>query len=166
MRENRGIFVNQPGKDFKKKNLQFDTSKPHLMAGVKRDPAHFDILIANNLTAISTPPSGGTTTETLFTIPHKLDYAPELLIYFYCETSTYGGIDFTGGYYTNYFIIPASIYYCLDYVSAAVDKTNVTIKHTISSSDARTSAGNTFRFRIKYYILSVDSGQVQYDSSS
>lgn len=168
MRENRGIFVNQPGKDFKKKNLQFDTSKPHMMAGVKRDPPHFDILIANNLTAIQSAPPSLKVTETLFTIPHKLDYTPEILVYFYCEVGTYGIYDFAGGYYADSFIIPSDIY-CTDYVYGSADRTNVYIKHSIvtysTGTPVQTSVGNTFRFRIKYYILSVNSGQVQYDTT-
>lgn len=165
-----GIFIGQSGIPFRSSNLRFTTKHRHVMSDLKKDPPHLDILTLANATALSlAPPAPGidfsTTSETLATIPHGLPYTPETLTYYYVESST-SNPGAVGRYYSNWFPILAGGGYYADFLNVVADRTNVYINHTMfhywDGGSTVVSNADDYVFRVKYYILSIDSGVQTY----
>jgi len=167
MRENRGFFIAEDGETVSSGNLKFDTSKPHLLTNLRMDPPHLDILETNGGTNFVMGSWPSSNSETLFTTPHHLPYTPELLIYFY--SISYGGSTTdpkAATYYADRFLYSYGALWT-DILYAEVDETNFYIKHYMENywGSGQTSDANSWEIRIKYYILSNDSGVSSYNTS-
>lgn len=167
MRSNRGFFIANDGKGVSSGDLKFDTSRPHLSASLKMDPPHLDILETVGGTNFVLGAAPTSRSETLFTTPHKLPYTPELLIYYYAVSYNNDPNHANAGvYYVDRFLYGYSASYT-DILYAEVDGTNFYIKHYMENyfSSGQTSTAANWLIRVKYYILSNDSGVTSYNTS-
>ena len=153
----RGIFIAKNKKSVGRGRNQYDSTKPHLMVSLIKNPPHLDGLIMPGGTAL-TLAGIGSTEETLLTIKHNLPYTPELMIYFYVTS--------TEEYATGRFVFSGSSGGLADVIYADVDDTNVKIKHSLETwyFGGATSNAPDFTLRIKYYILSNDSHVGRYNT--
>lgn len=152
----RGIFIAKNKKSVGGNRNQYDSTKPHLMVSLVKNPPHMDTLVMVGGTALSLP-GAGSTEETLLTIKHNLPYTPEIMIYFYVAS--------TEEYASSRFIFSGSNGTISDVIYADVDDTNVKIKHSLDTYfGAYTSTAPDFSLRVKYYILSNDSHTGRYNT--
>lgn len=166
MRQSRGFFIADDGEAIGG-DLKFDTSKPHLLTNLKKDPPHLDIVETTAGTDFVMGTAPDSDVETLLTTPHHLPYTPELLVYFY--SVSYDGSTShanAGIYFNDRFLLSYSALHT-DILYAEVDETNFYIKHYMENywSSGQTSDASKWYIRIKYYILSLDSGLDSYNTS-
>ncbi len=152
----RGIFIAKNKKSVGRGRNQYDSTLPHLMVSLVKNPPHMDTTIIPGGTALALT-GVGSTEETLLTIQHNLPYTPEIMIYFYVTS--------TEEYASNNFVFSGSNGTITDVIYADVDDTSVKIKHSLDTYfGAYTSTAPDFSLRIKYYILSNDSHVGRYNT--
>lgn len=167
MRDTLGFFIAEDGESVNSGKMKFTSKYPHLNASLKQDPAHLDVVITPGGTAFVMGAAPSSQTETLLTTPHHLPYTPEIMIYYYAIS--YGGDTghvLAGKYYVDRFLLGYSASYD-DILYAEVDDTNFYVKHYMANyfSSGQTSTAPNWSIRIKYYILSNDSGTTSYNTS-
>ena len=138
----------QPGEE-----PDFDSRRKHLLVDLNASPKHFDI-VALTGTALSIS-AGGSASETLLTIPHKLPYIPKVETYIYIDDES--GFNFqtgSGSYFRTFYPYSGSLGSVSDLVQGSADATNYYIKHTLSGATAYTSDANTKPVKVKYFIFS------------
>lgn len=152
----KGIFIAKNKKSVGRGRNQYDSTLPHLMVNLIKNPPHIDALIMSGGTALALT-GVGSTEETLLEIKHNLPYTPEVMIYFYVTS--------TEEYSSGRFVYSGSNGTVTDVVYADVDDTNVKIKHSLDAYfGAYTSTAPDFTLRVKYYILSNDSHMGRYNT--
>jgi hypothetical protein len=168
MRQRRGIYIAKDSKSVGIGDNRYESDRPHLQASLIKTPAHLDITEMTGGTGWTTGASPGTTSETLLTIPHNLPYTPDVLVYFYSISYNGSTSDSRAGKYgLDRFIYSGGSGAVYDALFVEVDGTNLYIKHFLEDffgGVGYTSGANLYRMRIKYYILSNQSGVNSYNT--
>lgn len=164
----RGIYIARIGKSVGKGANQYDSNRPHFHVNLLKEPKHMDILTMSGGTGWSTSGVASQQIETIYTLKHNLPYTPEILIYFYSVSYAGSTTDSRAGrYYADLFVMSGSFGAVADVLYATVDRDNIYIKHRLDDYIGGTgyvSPANNYQMRIKYFILSNDSGTTSYDT--
>lgn len=162
----RGIYIAKPGKPIKRTGNQFQTDKPHLLVNLQKKPVHMDILSFEGGRALV---SSGVSDqkETLVEIEHGLSYTPEVLVFFYVKSYAGSPTDPLAGQYAD-----KALYYSgsngavFDTLYAKVDGQSLKIIHELDDQFGfgYTSDADDYEIQLKYYILSKDSGVLEYNT--
>lgn len=164
-RERRGLFIADQYKSVAKKEYIFASDVPHMPINlIPQSPPHMNMVEISGGTGWDGTAGAVYYKETLLTIPYTLPYIPELLVYFDAYTFDGSTTDVKAGRYAADVLIysgaSGTVY---DVLYAEIVRGELRIVHEFDNDIAGfpipyTSDANRYKIRIKYYLISKDSG--------
>lgn len=163
-----GIVIAEPGKMLGEGRPRYDSRRGRWQVDLTARPEHLKIeTFVGGSAFVASSGAVSDQLETLLDVRHGLEYTPEVLAYFYAVT--YGGSDThpkAAKYGNGVLIYSGSAGTIADNLYISVDRTSLKVIHELDNfwpinynSDA-----NQYVIRMKYYILSNDSGVASYNT--
>lgn len=157
----QGIFVADSAQNFRQLKAQHDSRRGRMNVDLTRDPKHLRLLDdfsgGTSLAAIF----GVEVREVLHRVEHHLPYTPEVYGYFYVKSYDGNPAHAFAGYYSGQVYMYSRFVFTFtnDQIFFEVDDKEVRIVHSLFDGfgDPYNSDANKYIFRVKYYIMSIDS---------
>ena len=163
MGDRYGILIAEDGQSIRSARNKVDSRRKTLIVDLEADPPHMDIV--ETLGGNTYTDSGGTgrTQDLLYSMKHKLGFAPLVDCYFYVvsvdNATTDSAVD---GYGSGVYFLSGSSGTVIDALTFEADKTDFRIVHNFDKHGFTTgfvSPAPRFKFRVKFYIYSIDIGR-------
>lgn len=163
MSDKYGILIAEDGQTIRNARNKIDSRRRTLILDLEADPAHMQIVDLFGGSQYTDSGGTGRSQDVLYTLNHKLGFAPLVDCYFYVtavDGSTSGLA--VGGYGNGVYFLSGSAGTLADVLSFEADKKDLRIVHNFDRYGNATgfvSPAPRYRFNVKFYIYSIDTGR-------
>lgn len=158
-----GILIAEDGRAIREGRNKVDSRRKTLILDLEALPPHMQINEVSGGNSYTDGGGTGRSKDVLLAIPHNLGFAPLVDAYFY--VASYDGITGAapaGGYAGDFYPMSGSAGTLADIFSFEATKTEILLVHYFDKygfSTGYTSDAPKYRFRVKFYIYSIDTGR-------
>lgn len=158
-----GILIAEDGQNIKNGRNKVDSRRKTLIVDLEADPPHLQVVEMSGGNSYTDSGGNGRQQDVLFRMDHKLNFAPLVDCYFYVLSVDGNTADSAaGGYAGAFYPLSGSLGTLFDGLSFEADKKELRIMHYFDKYGFNTgfvSPANRFKFRVKFYIYSIDTGR-------
>jgi hypothetical protein len=163
MSDKYGILIAEDGQSIRNARNKLDSRRRTLILDLEADPPHMQIVEVGGGNSYTDSGGTGRSQDLLFSMKHKLGFAPLVDCYFYVASVDNATTDSAvTGYGSQVYFLSGSAGTLADTVSFEATKEEFKLVHNFDKYGFTTgfvSPAPRYKFRVKFYIYSIDSGR-------